>query len=70
MKTKLKKQHEQEIFNLKREHATKLEELENRIDKLNKEIESHKKHVAKLNKQLEETTKVCINDVLFFKLWI
>lgn len=43
-----------EIFNLRGEHAVKILELEDKIDKLTKEIESSRKHVADLNKQILE----------------
>ena len=36
------------------EHAIKINELEDKIEKLNKEIELNRKHVANLNKELNE----------------
>lgn len=62
-----KKKHELEVINLKHEYAIRMQELEERIDKLNKEIESHRKNVDELNKQLEEANKVCFRFVLKLK---
>jgi hypothetical protein len=43
-----------EVFNLKGEHAIRILDLEDRIEKLTKEVELNKKYAADLNKELEE----------------
>jgi hypothetical protein len=49
-----KKQHEQEIFNLRGDYAVKMLDLEDKIEKLNKEIESNKKLIDSLNVEINE----------------
>ncbi len=50
----IKKQHEVEILNIRGEHAARILELEDRIDKLHKEIETHKKNTESLQSQIKD----------------
>jgi hypothetical protein len=50
----LKKQHENEIYDLKSDYSIKVLSLEDKIDKLNKEIETNKKLIASLGKEIAE----------------
>ena len=50
----MKKQHEVEILNIRGENAAKILDLEDRIDKLHKEIESHKKNTESLQAQITD----------------
>ncbi len=61
-----KKQHEQEIFNLRGDYAVKMLDLEDKIEKLNKEIESNKKLIDSLNVEINELKVNNFN----FSIWI
>ena len=48
------RQHELEILNLKAEQTVKITELEDKINKIQKEIQVEKKNTAILNTELDE----------------